>query len=139
MIISTALALNILLSTLSSYVLAEIHVRIHPTNTLAVFNTENVTENVTYTIPPTTAAPTDPCTMFRVKLKTDEYPEETKMFVIDENKNIFISSEPLESSTDYEFEDCLPEGKYEFLLFDAGGDRINDRMCKLFLDGKKLK
>ena len=122
MIFSKALALNILLWTLSSSALAEQLIRTHPENTLVVLNAENVT----YTLPPTTVKPTGPCTMFQVKLKTDEYEEETKMFVIDNNKNIFISSEPLESLTEYEYEACLPEGKYEFLLFDAGGDGIGD-------------
>jgi len=89
-----------------------------------------------------TQSPTEPCLIFEVEVETDDYGGETSFSLMDEDKNIYLSEGPFESSESYDFSTCLPDGRYKFVIFDSDGDGMccenGKGSYKLLLNGSTL-
>lgn len=58
-------------------------------------------------------------------LKTDFYPNETSWAIKDIDNNIVFSQNSFQAGTEYTNNYCLPEGCYDFIIYDSGNNGLS--------------
>lgn len=65
-----------------------------------------------------------PCLPFTVNIEPDNYPEETSWMLTNLCTDKEVAAENIRGPAEYDYEECLPPGAYEFTIRDSFGDGI---------------